>query len=84
MQEHQWILTNATISKDSDSGFLMVVYEHFVNSIFKYLRAMKKYVSKLIFHKNLIKKGDPNYVGSFLQYIRMAVVFTNFNKNAFQ
>ena len=29
LQEHQWILTNATVSKDSDSGFILVVYENF-------------------------------------------------------
>ena len=29
LQEHQSILTNATVSKDSEIGILMVVYENF-------------------------------------------------------
>ena len=29
---------------------------------------MKKYVSKLILNKNIIKQDDPNYVGTFQQY----------------
>ena len=33
MQEHQWILTNATISKDSEIGILMVVYEKFFSHV---------------------------------------------------
>ena len=55
LQEHQWILTNATVSKDSDFGFIMVVYEHLFFHILKYLKEMKKYVSKLILNKNIIK-----------------------------
>ena len=57
LQEHQWILTNATVSKDSDFAFIMVVYENFFKTIFKYLREMKKYVSKLILHKKNYKIG---------------------------
>ena len=29
LQEHQSVLTNATVSKDSEIGILMVVYENF-------------------------------------------------------
>ena len=29
LREHQWILTNAAVSKDSNFGFIMVVYEKF-------------------------------------------------------
>ena len=48
LQEHQWILTNGTVSKDSDFGFIMVVYEKFYLNILKYLKEIKKYVSKRI------------------------------------
>ena len=57
----------------------MVVYEIFFN-ISKYLRKIRKYVSKLILQKNISKQGDPNYVGTFPQYIRMALIFTDFQK----
>ena len=33
LQEHQSILTNATVSKDSEIGILMVVYENFLKLI---------------------------------------------------
>ena len=39
---------------------------------------MKKYVSKLILNKNIIKQDDLNYVGTFQQYIGMALIITNF------
>ena len=42
----------------------------------KYLKGMKKYVSKLILHKNIIKYDDPNYTGAFKQYTGMALIFT--------
>ena len=42
-QEHKWILTNATVSKDSDFGFIMVVYEKIV-----YLKETKNMYEKLI------------------------------------
>ena len=57
LQEHQWILTNATLWKDTDFGFIMVVYENFFKNILKYLKEMKKHVSKLILHKNIIKNN---------------------------
>ena len=53
LQEHQSILTNATVSKDSDFHFMMVAYENFFKNILKYLKEMKKYVSKLILHEIL-------------------------------
>ena len=53
LQEHQWILTNATVSKESDFEFIMVVYEKFFKNILKYLKEIKKYVSKLMLHKNI-------------------------------
>ena len=31
-----------------------------------------------VLHKNFIKQGDPNYVGIFPQYIRMALIITDF------
>ena len=34
LQEHQWILTNAELSKDSDFGFIMMVYEYFLFLVF--------------------------------------------------
>ena len=55
LQEHQTILTNATVSKVSDFSVLMVVYEKIVFSIFKYFIKMKKYQLKIKLHKNLIK-----------------------------
>ena len=39
---------------------------------------MKKHVSKLILHKNIIKKDDPKYIGTFQQYMGMALIFTDF------
>ena len=41
---------------------------------------MKKYVSKLIFQKNIIKQVDPNYVGTFQQYIIMTLIITDFSE----
>ena len=35
LREHQWILTNAAVSKNSDFGFIMVVYEKIFFSYFK-------------------------------------------------
>ena len=55
LQEHQFILTNAAVSKDSDFGFIMVVYEQIFKNIFKYLKEIKRYVSELILHKSIIK-----------------------------
>ena len=37
LQEHQWILTNATISKDSDLDFIMVAYIIFLLLFWKKL-----------------------------------------------
>ena len=34
----------------------MVVYEKFFKNILKYLKEMKKYVSKLILYKNIINR----------------------------
>ena len=31
-----------------------------------------------VLHKNFIEQGDPNYVGIFPQYIRMAPIITDF------
>ena len=50
------------------------------NNIIKFLKEMKKYVSKLIFQKNIIKQVDPNYVGTFQQYIIMALIITDFSE----
>ena len=55
LQEHQWIPTNAAVSKNSDFGFIMVVYGKFFFHNLKYLKEMKKYVSKLILNKNILK-----------------------------
>ena len=71
-QEHQTILTNVTLSKVSDFSFIMVIFENFFKKKFKYLKEMKKYVSKLIL------QDDPNYTGTFQQYIRMVLIFTDF------
>ena len=38
LQEHQWVLTNGTVSKDSDFGFMMVVYENFL----KYFKVFER------------------------------------------
>ena len=57
LREHQWILTNAAVSKNSDFGFIMVVYEKIFFHILKYLKEMKKYVSKLILNKIYFKIG---------------------------
>ena len=35
MQEHRAILTNATVSKVSDFGFIRVVYENFLKTYFE-------------------------------------------------
>ena len=50
-QEHQSILTNATVSKDSEIGILMVVYENFFTN-FKCFKELKKCVAKIILWKN--------------------------------
>ena len=66
LQEHQTVATiptNVTVSKDSDFGFIMEVSWKFIIS--KYLREIRNYVSKLILKKNIIKQGDPNYIGTF-------------------
>ena len=55
---------------------MMVVLEFYFN-ILKYLKEMKKYVSKLILHKNIIKWDDLKYVGTFQQYMGMALIFTH-------
>ena len=49
LQEHQWILTSATVSKDSDFGFVMVVYEKTLFNILKCLEEIRNlYMSKII------------------------------------
>ena len=53
MREHQWILTNATVSKDSEIGILMVVYEIFLNTNFKCFKELRKCVAKIILWKNI-------------------------------
>ena len=60
-------------SNDSDKWDFKQRFWHDVNGqwenyILKYLKEMKKYVSKLILHTNIIKYDDPNYVGTFQQY----------------
>ena len=39
VQEHQWILTYAAVSKDSDFGFIMVVYQ---KRSFKYFKVFER------------------------------------------
>ena len=62
---HQWILTNATVLKDPDFGFMMVVYEKFFLTILKCLEEIKKCVSKIILQKNILYYHDPSYVLGF-------------------
>ena len=38
LQEYQWILTNATVSKDFHFGFIMVVYENILVYYFEVFR----------------------------------------------
>ena len=47
LQEHQTIPTNATISRDSDFGVIMAVYDIFF-TVFKYLREIRKCMAKII------------------------------------
>ena len=47
MQEHQSILTNATVLKDSEIGILMVVYENVFFTNFKYFKEIRKCVAKI-------------------------------------
>ena len=48
LQEHQTIPTYATISKDSNFGVIMAVYEKFFFAIFKYYREIRKCMVKII------------------------------------
>ena len=51
LQEYQTITTNARLSKVSDFGFIMVVYENFFFTILKYLKEIRNCMSKLILPK---------------------------------
>ena len=42
LQKHQWILTNATVSKDSNFGFIMVVYDKIFIKYFKVLETSEE------------------------------------------
>ena len=48
MREHQWILTNAAVSTDSEIGILMVLYENFYFTNFKGFKELRKCVAKII------------------------------------
>ena len=67
LQEHQTILTNATLSKVSDLGFVMVVCEKLLFTILKCLEEIRKCVSEIILQKNILYWGDLNYIGTFPQ-----------------
>ena len=54
MLEHQWILTNTTVSKDSDFGFIMVVYEKWFFTILECLEEIRKCVYKIELPKNIV------------------------------
>ena len=65
-QEHHAGTSNdqTTVSRDSDFGYIMEVYENFF-TISKYLIEIRKYLSELILQKNIIKSGDPSHIGTF-------------------
>ena len=50
-QEHQSILTNATVSKDSDIGVIMVIYENFF-----YLFQVFQRIKETYGQNNIMKK----------------------------
>ena len=52
LQEHQSILTNATVSKDSEIGILMVVYENFFFYKFQVYQRFKE----IVFQNNIAVK----------------------------
>ena len=53
LQEHQWILRNATVSKDYEIGILMGVYEIFFKTNFKCFKELMKYMVKIILWKKI-------------------------------
>ena len=53
LQEHQSILTNATVSKNSEIGLNMVVYENFFFTNLKCFKELRKCVANIILWKNI-------------------------------
>ena len=76
MQEHQMILTNATLSKDSDTisiSVIMAVYE----IIFFFNFQLNLRNQETVYQHNITEKYykiDPNYVETFKDCIRIALI----------
>ena len=77
LQELQNILKNATISRDSD-------IENVLGQWKKYILKHPAYFSKdfweISIRKNLIKYGDPTYIETFMDPIRMIQIFMAFHQ----
>ena len=74
MQEHQTIPTNATVSKDSDTisiSVIMAVYE-----IFFFIFQVNLRNQEIVYQHNITDKLSD--VGIFPVYLRMALIFTDF------
>ena len=61
LKEYQGILTNTTVSNDSDFDFIMVLYRKFLITILKCLKEIMKCVSKTTMQKNILYYGDPTF-----------------------
>ena len=77
LQEHQNILKNATISRNSDIENALGQWK---KNILKHPAYFSEDIWDIYIYINVIKYGDPTYVEKFMDPIRMIQIFLVFHQ----